>query len=328
MCATTPSLEPSEAKAQHYIPKFYLKGFTDKVRTLWVYEKFNAMRASTPKKEAHRADYYTHAEDGQRDETAENMLKVVESCAAPIICKLANPQYRLTPITAGHLLMFVGFMFVRVPGWRENLDNIAVRIARSKQLDLASDKAKFHKSCVEFENATGKSVGDYEAMRQYVLKGNFKLEQTSAAFNLGAMFTSGLDLIEQLRDFGYRVLYAPTGKFFWTSDAPVFTLHPEANRQATVGMGFGWPGVEAYFPLNKKACLMLKRRIQSGTAVIEVGHLEQINRVIMATATRYLYSSEGYKRIARLFDERGCKVRPGKESFLPTPPHSRGLLFA
>ena len=70
---------PAEPKAQHYIPNFYLKGFTDKAGTLWVYEKFNPMRASTPKKEAHRPDYYTHEENGQRDETAENMLKVIES---------------------------------------------------------------------------------------------------------------------------------------------------------------------------------------------------------------------------------------------------------
>ena len=48
-----------------------------------------------------------------------------------------------------------------------------------------------------------------EELRRYVLKGNYELEQKSNAFNLGAMFTSGLDLMEQLSNFGYRVLYAP-----------------------------------------------------------------------------------------------------------------------
>src|SRR5580692_8930814 len=85
----------SVEKAQHYIPKFYLKGFTDKQGRLWVCERFKGIRASKPKKEAHRPDYYTVSEEGQRNETAEDILKDVESRAAPIICKLANWPFRL-----------------------------------------------------------------------------------------------------------------------------------------------------------------------------------------------------------------------------------------
>jgi hypothetical protein len=62
------------SKAQHYIPKFYLKGFTDKQGALWVCERFKPMRKSKPKEEAHRPDYYTHADLGERDEKAESIL--------------------------------------------------------------------------------------------------------------------------------------------------------------------------------------------------------------------------------------------------------------
>src|SRR2546423_814977 len=130
-------------KAQHYIPKFYLKGFADKQGALWVYEKFKPLRKSKPKHEAHHPDYYTHAEDGERDETAEDVLKKVESQVAPVILKLANPQYVLTPKTAGDLVLFVAFMFARVPSWREHLDKITAEIARVKQLSTARDKQKF-----------------------------------------------------------------------------------------------------------------------------------------------------------------------------------------
>jgi hypothetical protein len=41
--------------------------------------------------------------------------------------------------------------------------------------------------------------------------------------------------------------------------------------------------------------------------------------VTMATAVQYLYSSERHRRIARLFDERGCKVQIGKNAFMPHP---------
>lgn len=313
----TPS---SEQKAQHYIPKLYLKGFTDHQKRLWVCEKFKPIRSSRPKDEAHRPDYYTHQERGQRDETAENVLKQVESRAAPIICKLANPQYALTPENAGHVILFVAFMFVRVPTWREHLDNIAAGLAMSRLMRVANDREKFHKICVEMEREKGESLGvDSEELRQNVLNNRFDIKQGSRAFNLDSMFMSGGDVAKQLATMGYQALYARQGKFFVTSDSPVYTIQPDGRGQSTVGMGFGHDHVEVYFPLNKKTCLKLKRGMVSKGRVIEDGHVDNINRMTMVTAAHYLYSSEGYRRIARLFDERGCKVRVGENAFMSTP---------
>jgi hypothetical protein len=71
----------------------------------------------------------------------------------------------------------------------------------------------------------------------------------------------------------------------------------------------------------------MKRGIQPMGRMAERERVERINDLVMATASRCLYSPEGYQRTARLFNERGCKVRPGKESFLATPPSSHGILF-
>lgn len=119
MAESTPS---PQAKAQHYIPKFYLKDFTDNQGALWVYEKFKPLRKSTPKREAQRPDDYTHDEDGERDETAEDMFKKVESQVAPIIIKLANPHYVLTPKTVGNLMRY-RFLLVGPSGTENNGNN-------------------------------------------------------------------------------------------------------------------------------------------------------------------------------------------------------------
>ena len=219
-------------------------------------------------------------------------------------------------------------MFARVPSWREHLDTLAGQLIKENQLKLARDKERFHKVYADFERTKGRPLGmDGEKLRQYVLKGELDVEQKSTAFNLGAMFRSAISIAQTVQDFGYEALYAPEGKFFMTSDSPVYTLQPDGKGQATIGMGFGWPGVEVYFPLNKKTCLRMKKGIKPHGRFIEKGHVDAINHVVMATATKFLYSCERYKRIARLFDERGCKVRPGKESFLSTPPSSHGRPF-
>jgi Protein of unknown function (DUF4238) len=320
---------PEEAKAQHYIPKFYLKGFTDEQGKLWVCEKFKPIRDSKPKLEAHRPDYYTHAEQGERDETAENILKQAESRAAPIVRKLANPQYKLTPENAGRVVIFIAFMFARVPSWREHLDNVAAQIARDGIVKTANDKEKFYRTWAELEKENGKPLGmEPEKLRQYILKGEYDLKQGSTGFNLGAMFTSAFSAVRKLATMGYQALYAPEGSVFLTSDSPVFTLQPDGKGQATIGVGFGWENVEVYFPLNKRACFMMKKGIQPQGQIIEAGRVDLINKVTMASTAQYLYSSQGFRKIARLFDEHGWRIRAGKNAFMsrpPTPEESRLL---
>jgi hypothetical protein len=65
---------------------------------------------------------------------------------------------------------------------------------------------------------------DTEEFRQFILSGEYEIEQTSNAFSLGTMFTSGLAVMDELQKFGFEVLYSPEGKFFVTSDSPVYTI--------------------------------------------------------------------------------------------------------
>jgi len=318
MSANPPT--PNEEKAQHYIPKFYLKGFTDKQGKLWVCEKFKSIRESKPKSEAHRPDYYTHAEEGLRDETAEDTLEEIESRAAPIMRKMANPEFAPSPEQMGHVYLFVAFMFARVPSWREYLDKLLSQHVREEQLNTAKDKEKFYKVCFDAEQDAGKPLGmDYEEMRQYVLAGDYEIVQGSTAFNLGSMFQSALNVAQELQKFGYEVLYSPVGEFFVTSDSPVFTVQPDGAGQASFGMGFGREGVEVYFALNKRACLKLKKGIEPAAVGVTDRGVMQINRGTMMNATRFLYSSQGLRTVSRLFDQWGCRIEPGKNAFMASP---------
>jgi hypothetical protein len=316
----------TEAKAQHYIPHFYLKGFTDRSGKLWVYERFKPLRASTPKDEAHKPDYYTHSEKGYRDETAETTLEAIESQAARPVCKLANPQFTPSSEQMGYVYLFVALMFARVPSWRENLDKILGKLIREFELRNATDREKFHKLCADMERDTGKPLGmDYEKLRQYVLKGEYEIRQGSTAFNLGSMFESALGIAKELQNYGNEVLYAPKGLYFLTSDSPVFTVQPDGNGQATIGLGFGWPRVLVHFPLNKRACLRLTRGVDPAIIKISESHVERINRITMANATKCLYAPEGYRKVSRLFDQWGCKIEPGKNAFMPTAQRPKRL---
>ena len=132
------------------------------------------------------------------------------------------------------------------------------------------------------------------------------------------MYTSAVNVARLLGEFGYQVFYAPSGKSYFTSDAPVFTLGPDDSGSLTLGMGFGWPKTAVIFPLNKRACLYLKRGITSRAELAKADQVDRTNDLIMMTATNYLYSSERSRRTSRLFDERGCVVRAGENAFMTT----------
>lgn len=311
------------AEDHHYVPRFYLKGFTEN-KKLWVYEQRQKPRESKPKDEAHRPDFYSLDADetGKRDNAAEKQLARIESLAAPIVRKLITPQYVLTPEKASDLVVFVAFTFVRTPVWREQLDRVAVKVKREHDSKLAQDKERFYETLREVDTEKIMTEVDYEKLRQMFLGGEYEVRQKSAGFNLWAMFTSGLQVVKELAEFRYQAHYAPPGKEFIASDNPVYTVGPDTEGSMVVGTGFGWPNVRVYFPLNKRACFYMRRGIQPRAVLATPQFVEQVNYLTMLTATRYLYACKYLRRTMRLFDQNGCKVKIGENAFMtePRPP--------
>jgi hypothetical protein len=325
LSSTAPDSAP-EVKAQHYIPKFYLKGFMDERRILWVLDKGNPPRPSRPKAEAHRSDFYTFHERGYRDETAEHALTVVENAVAPIIRKIARVTADLTQPQIASLYAFVAVMFTRVPAWRSALDKMAAELMRQKSVERARDKKQFeddYKKVFGAEHGEKELSTEAEKLRQMFLSGEWTVEQKSVGFNLQMMFDSAFTVARALANRGCQILLAPPAdspeeSAFLTSDNPVFTVQPDSQKEANVGVGFGLKGVEVYMPLNKHACLkIVESDVKQLRTVVSQAMVKQINRVVMLTAPKSVYSSRSERRLARLFDEYGCKVAPGENAFIP-----------
>lgn len=308
------------ARAHHYVPKFYLKGFTDKDGSVWVYEKGKPPRESSPKKEANREEYYTFDDRGYADSHIEVALSHAESIVAPIIRKLANPQFKITDAQRGELYAFVAMTFVRVPAWREFLDRRAAELMKKVTKDRAADKERFYADCKEYQEQSGATF-DIEEMRQWAIKGEYEVQQKSLGYNLRVMFQACNTITEMLvKYYGHVVLYAPSDTFFLTCDNPVATILPDQDRMGFVGVGFGWKQTHIIFPLNKRACLVLQRGASGEQQLATERRVQQTNDLMMAVAQQYVYAPAGYRRISRLFDERGCKVRYGENAFMSTPP--------
>jgi hypothetical protein len=148
------------SEAHHYVPKFYLKGFTDK-KVLWVYEQGKPPRASKPKEEAHRENFYTYDDKGYPDNSVEKSLSTAESVVAPTFKKLANRQCQMSDEERDNLFVFVAMTFARVPAFRNYLDYAMARVMKHHNKEQAQNKDEFYAHCKKIESETGTSLGDY-----------------------------------------------------------------------------------------------------------------------------------------------------------------------
>jgi len=302
----------------HYVPEFYLKGFTERKHTLWVYEKgLSCPRSSTPRQEGSIRNYYRFDDIGVPDDSVEKMLGKAESLVSPIIRKLSNPQFQMTNKQRSTLYTFVALTFVRVPAYRNFIDEEAEKHFSRFVQNVASERERFHRKVDQFEQQTGESLGDREEAREQILSGKFRLRQESAGFNIFHSLKSGLDIADTLeKEFGYDIFYCEPGAFFITCDNPVFTLGPQANGTATLGMGFGLPDTEILFPLNKRACLKLSRNAEGSKLNFNLRQVDQLNVMVMAAAQKCAYAPGRSELLSKSFEKYGCGLKYGSNAFL------------
>jgi hypothetical protein len=311
-----------EARAHHYLPIFYLKGFTDRTAVketdegiLWVYSKDKPVRKSKPLQEAHQQDLYSFTNSVGDRQNVEEGLSKIESDMAPIVRTLADDSCEITAQDAAELAAFTALMWVRGPSTKNYLDVVAAAGAKAAMQKQAEDPVAFKAKYERLRRRFGLELSADDA-RAMILSDGWELTQNSPGYNLKLMFNSAMHLIPILTAKAWDVLTIPEEGFFCTSDNPVVTLVPE-HGEAALGAGFGTPGVEVYFPLDSRNCFVasdhgLRSRLEACPAEVQ-----QINEFVMLNGTRFAYARENSATIDSVFKEWGCKVVKGENAFLP-----------
>lgn len=103
----------------HYLPQFYLKGFSTDKSKLYVFDKKtddekNKFRYQTTEKIAYENNLYTYKTKDRKKETLEDFFCQIEGMAKTVITKLENRE-DIEPIERGHLALFVAFLWLRTP---------------------------------------------------------------------------------------------------------------------------------------------------------------------------------------------------------------------
>src|SRR4051794_33537687 len=109
-------------KRHHYLPQFYLDGFT-RGGLLWLFDrKKNEFRKQTPINTAVESGFYTiRTMDGSNSDAVEETLAMIEGAVKPAIDRL-DAGAPISDEDRGWTATFIATLFLRTPGFRRNHD--------------------------------------------------------------------------------------------------------------------------------------------------------------------------------------------------------------
>lgn len=286
----------SDPKRHHYVPAFYLAGFTrvrkrDDQFAVYDREK-NEFRTQTPDTSAHQRFYYaTERERGERDLSIEKFLSDLEGAAKPLIDKLEN-QVAISDDERATLALFFALLHTRVPQFERFVNEMAdltqktinrlryptVEDVRTAMCDVGRERP-FPPSA-NAEDAFRMLTGDefrFAPHRNDTIKMMLRM-----AIDIGGIF-------DQLT---WHIGHTEPESQFLTLDAPVVLL-PPLDWTGERGYGFMTPGTMILIPLTARCALFMENAgmvVEHRVMPDEGVHLN--NKAMVSHSERYVFGKD------------------------------------
>jgi hypothetical protein len=263
------------ATRQHFVPRFYLAGFTDPAHgrgdMLWVYESGKEPRPSRPEACGYENCVYDFFDEGERRSLEEEMTRV--DCAAAEALRRLGPGCAGTGGDWGTLLEFISLQAVRVPSMLRRFD--AVALEGAARMDL--------------------SEGAVMLLRQGIAAGRHRLQ------SMAEMAGEAHRLLGRMG----RVLVTPDddGWTFLTCDAPFGVWTPSGVAPTLPGIE-GSPEADICFPIRRDLGVIFTRKRGPFAARIPPFAVRDFNRIVIRSAERFVLASERSEKIQGIVNKK------------------------
>lgn len=247
----------------HYLPQFYLQGFTDPDTPadqdpyVWVHRPGSGWDNRGPRNVAAESGYYMLTDDsGNETDELERMLSQVESVAAGLIRGKISSQTPLTSDERLEMSLFLATMHARLPGQHEHIGGFIAQIVRSTmavQAQVATqDPSAWEAMKRRYETETGEKLPDDLDPKDldpahYRVSANPKVAM--------ALSFSSVDLLARIiADKGWSFLMTQAPRYFITSDYP-FGIYNPLTEGTFYGPPLPAPTTEITIPLTRTIAL-------------------------------------------------------------------------
>ncbi|MBZ0102684.1 MAG: DUF4238 domain-containing protein, partial [Thermoanaerobaculia bacterium] len=283
------------ARAHHYVPGFYLAGFTPSGRRddfLWVHDRQEGRQfRARPDATGFENDFYRVDLDGLPPDAVErDVLARFDDEGADVLARIARDRALPTGKELEALVRFIAISIVRTPGFRKFFLRSKEEMARFHlRFTLAHPQAyEAFKKDMERE---GKPIRE-EMNRETLLAFIDEPSRYQIVFDPIVAIRNLLEMHEAL----FPVIAARTWSLFEAgeddfiaSDNPVSVV--ATSPDAGPFFGFGVKETEITFPLSRSLALVGSFHDQGVVSRIERKLVGLLNRRTLDSAQRFVYSS-------------------------------------
>lgn len=299
----------------HIVPRFYLEQFAVKAKKsartghLWVYSTDASPRPGTAANEGRENGYFgIPRDDGSLDESLENQLQRIEDRATDVLSCVGSELFVWSLRAKQILASYCGQLYARVRARQAASFWLSDKVW-SEFRDLIQDDTFIEnvasRYAVPTEQVKDSMVGLADkAASPLERKKNFLADiQPSAAW-----------MTQVFLEKQWHVWFAPESVEFITCDNPLVSALP-INQKFAPGFGFARQDVFVFFPVNPRACLVM-RQAPAQSRRVAPGIVEAVNEVLVYSITKNAYSRTRSQRVAENVAEFGGKLRFGENAFV------------
>lgn len=277
----------SGPKRQHFLPRFYLEGFSeDGMLAVYDREK-NEVRTQSPENTGVIGHFYTLEDiEGRKRFELESMLSEYETKAAPVILKLAA-KGEISPDERSYLAIFVALAAFRTPDIVDSLKLFHSGLLRDIANNLYSDVDQVKE---QMRGKPGSPTSEEEIekeakeMVEFIQSGEFEIT-TNHPWAVGMAIRMGLNIAPLLSGRNWTILHSDDEKkSFVTTDAPAILTTTEPRPKSIYGVGFGNTDAVVVFPLTQSCVLVISGN--EGAFEHKLIHDERIRACNLAMADR------------------------------------------
>lgn len=239
-------------KKQHYVPRFYLEKFARQTRPEeFIILCFNKETEELYEQNTKQAAMERYFYDDGDPPVIEDKFSNFEQIHSKVYNKIINDQ-TIEYLTIYDKIMMCHYILIQ---------NERTRSARIRNAQITELLFKYGEH--EIELPPYDSLND--EYKDWFLESRGAMGQINIIFNPIEMDDGTVhhpyEVVRKMADLGWTLIQNDLKREFYTSDHPVFVYNPPIKKNETI-RGFGiasyiGKGVEIYFPLTPRLCLVL-----------------------------------------------------------------------
>jgi len=307
----------AKIKKHHYIPRFYLKGFTlTKKSSLIVFDKKdNSFYQSSISNIAMENNYYSFLQpNGEKDqESFEKFFNTIETKASEIIISVKK-QKKLTEEEIDWFSIFIALFRLRVPKWRRFTEEVILRIFEKFAREMVIDPERLKSIVDRFEENSGEIFDiPLDKLREMILDNKIKISINNHVISLLLMSKMLFTFASILAQMNWAFLETHSSFSLVTCDNPIFYNDPFRDNQSIYGLGLTTKTIELTLPVTKNiALLMTWDNNKQGYYKINQETAKSINHRTIASADRFIYAGTMTNELKKIINKYN-KITPDNQ---------------